>query len=133
MKKKTIVGLIAIGVAIVAVVAFLVYTEYGRTTSIYGIEQHPDDYIGKRVTIEAYVALWFHTYHDLKGFMITDLKAPYSQIFVEYSGDYPSDTITDKWGRKKDAVVKVTGIVRHKWEEGKGFFYIEGESWEYID
>lgn len=137
MEEKTIAGLIAIA-AIVAVVIFAGCI--GPTTTIYDIEEHPDKYIGKRVTIEANPGrfLFFtveDTFGGLKGFWIHD-KEPRS-IFVAYDGDCPSTKIKDEWGRETSYPIKVTGIVRHTYIrmgfEEIGVFYIEGESWEYID
>ena len=84
------------------------------------------------------------TYGNLKGFWISDKEPPkYSPfpicrgIFVSYIGDISSRVIKDKWERDKYVDVKVTGIVRHKVMKigftDKGIFYIEGESWGYVD
>ena len=114
-------------------------------------QEYPDKYINKKVTImghrgHAIMDLFAveTTYGNLKGFWISDKEPPKSSpfpicrgIFVSYIGDIPSRVIKDKWERDKYVDVKVTGIVRHKVMKigftDEGIFYIEGESWEYVD
>jgi len=114
-------------------------------------QEYPDKYINKKITIvghrgHAIMDLFAvgTTYGNLKGFWISDKEPPKSSpfpicrgIFVSYIGDIPSRVIKDKWERDKYVDVKVTGIVRHKVMKigftDEGIFYIEGESWEYVD
>lgn len=125
----------------VIVVAVILIASIGikGPITIYDIEEHPDRYVDKRVTIIGETSGLFGgdaTYDNLKGFWLEDTGSPDKsfpspfphKIFVNYIGDIPSFWVEDKWGRQKRAPdVRVKGIVRHK----PGFFYIEGESWEY--
>ena len=121
------------------------------TITIDDIQEYPDKYIDKKVTItghRGHVIMDLFavetTYGNLKGFWISDKEPPKSSpfpicrgIFVSYIGDIPSRVIKDKWERDKYVDVKITGIVRHKVMKigftDEGIFYIEGESWEYVD
>lgn len=141
MKKKTLVVLIAI----VAIAAAVLFAGCIGTTTIYDIEKHPDDYIGKKVTIDALTCPYGRPTFggaepNYKGFWITDKEAHdkyglyRSAIFVKYDGDAPSHK--DKWGKTTQKAVRVKGIVRYTYmrigREEKAVFYIDGESWEYI-
>jgi hypothetical protein len=115
-------------------------------------QEYPDKYINKKVTIVGHqghdimdIFAVENIYDNLKGFWISDKEPPKSSpfpifcrgIFVSYIGDITSRGIKDKWERDKYVDVKVTGIVRHKVMKigftDEGIFYIEGESWEYVD
>lgn len=135
-RRITIVlSLIAIVVGIILIASITIKIP----TTIDDIQKHPDRYVDKRVTIIGETAGLRGgnvTYHNLKGFWLEDtgssdksFPSPFPrEIFVNYIGDIPSFWVKDKWGRQKRAPdVRVIGIVRHK----PGFFYIEGESWEY--
>ena len=106
-------------------------------TTINNIHKYPDRYVDKKVIIIA-VRDYYKgtTYGDLKGFGIND-DTYFGGIYVSFIDDAPSRIIKDEWERDKYVKVKVTGIVRHKIMNiglgNKGIFYIEGESWEYVD
>jgi len=123
MKKKTIVGLMAV-VAIVAVVMFAGCIEHTtETTRIRDIHDHPEEYNGEKVTVEGYV-------EDVVaslGFGITDEAGDtLNIIYVEYDGNLP--TVGNK--------VMVTGVIRTKTAHGEEgiitAIFFSGESWEYI-
>ena len=132
MTKKILVSIFIIYLALL-----LVGCSFIPNTTINNIQKYPDRYVDKKVTIIAIRQYYFGTtYGDLKGFGISD-GAPFGGMFVSYIGDTPSGVIKDKWDRDKYVRVKVTGIVRHKVMKigftNEGIFYIEGESWEYVD
>ena len=142
-KKKILLSILAIWLVLL-LISFL----SNLTTTIYDIENNPDKYIDRKVTITGRPGGSFsfltvkNNLGELKGFRISDNKTygrsylP-AEIFVDYASDIPSRVIKDKWGRDKATKIKVKGIVRHKvmkiGSENKGIFYIEGESWEYVD
>ena len=142
MKKETIVGIIAIA-AIVAVVIFAGCIE--STTKIKDLNKHPDNYIGKSVTIEAKLGSasvpYFGptTYCNLRGFWIHEEGSRpdvVHSIFVNYDGDVPP--ARDEWGGwSTGKTVRVMGIVDWTYVGPKYLqqkdLYIDGESWEYID
>ena len=141
MVKKIIISILAIWLVLL-LITFL----FNLTTTIYKIENNPDKYINKKVTITGKPGSGLpyplerceDTLGELKGFWISDIKTYKERlcpanIFVNYTGDIPSKVIKDKWNRDMSTKIKVTGIVRHKVIKGEGVFYIEGESWEYVD
>ena len=132
MTKKILLSIFVIYLALL-----LVGCSPISNTTINNIHKYPDRYINKKVTIVAERNLYKGTtYGDLKGFGILD-DTFFAGMFVSYIGDISLLDIKDKWGRNKYVKVKVTGIVRHKIMNiglgNKGIFYIEGESWEYVD
>jgi len=143
MVKKIIISILAIWLVLL-LISFL----SNLTTTIYDIKNNPDKYIDKKVTIIGRPggSLAFRvkdTLGELKGFRFSDINTHKesfyfpADIFVNYTGDIPSKVIINKWERDKYVDAKVTGIVRHKVMKigftDEGIFYIEGESWEYID
>ena len=81
---------------------------------------------------------------DCSGFWIGDIE-PFSSeafylhddIFVAYDGTIPGEQredFEDKWGQRIGSrTVKVKGVVRHELHGQDPCFYIEGESWKFID
>jgi uncharacterized protein YceK len=141
MAKKILVSIFIIYLALL-----LVGCSSISNTTIYKIENNPDKYINKKVTITGKPGSGLpyplerceDTLGELKGFWISDIKTYKERlypanIFVNYTGDIPSKVIKDKWNRDMSTKIKVTGIVRHKVIKGEGVFYIEGKSWEYVD
>jgi|GEM_PF-5163327 len=142
---------ILLSILVICLILLLVGCSSISNTTIYNIQEYPDKYINKKVTIVGHrghdimdLFAVKTTYGNLKGFWISDKEPPKSSpfpicrgIFVSYIGDIPSRVIKDKWERDKYVDVKVTGIVRHKVMKigftDEGIFYIEGESWEYVD
>jgi len=143
---------ILLSIFLICLTLLLVSCSSISNVTIYNIQEYPDKYINKKVTIvghRGHVIMDLFsvetTYGNLKGFWISDKEPPKSSpfpifcrgIFVSYIGDIPSRVIKDKWERDKYVDVKVTGIVRHKVMKigftNEGIFYIEGESWEYVD
>jgi len=143
---------ILLSILVICLILLLVSCSSISNTTIYNIQEYPDKYINKKVTIVGHrghdimdIFAVGTTYGNLKGFWISDKEPPKSSpfpifcrgIFVSYIGDIPSRVIKDKWERDKYVDVKVTGIVRHKVMKigftDEGIFYIEGESWEYVD
>lgn len=110
--------------AIVAVAMFAGCVEHAtKTTRIRDIHDHPDEYNGKKVTIEGYVE---DVVVDL-GFGITDEPGNVLNIiYVEYDDDLP--TVGNK--------VMVTGVIRTETAHGEEgiitAILFSGESWEYI-
>lgn len=125
-------------------------------TPIHDFYENPDKYVDKEVTITArtYSPFYpctisrqgFPAYKPKsgKGFGIEDIGAyvPSSGIsagfefndgiWVEYSGNIPQrEDFEGKWGKIESRTVRVKGIVRYA--GGHENFYIEGESWKYID
>lgn len=136
---------ISLSILVICLILLLIGCSSISNTTIYNIHEYPDKYINKKVTIVGHrghdimdLFAVVTTYHDLKGFWISDNKTYGSDMFcrgmfVEYTGNIPSRVIKDKWGRNKYVDIKITGIVRHKVIKGEGIFYIEGESWKYVD
>jgi hypothetical protein len=143
MTKKILLSIFLICIALT------LYFKFISNTTIYDIENNPDKYIDKKVTVtgrpgESLAFRVKGTLGELKGFYFSDINTHNkgniyfpASIFVNYAGDIPSKVIKDKWDRDKYVRVKVTGIVRHKMIKlgfkESGMFYIEGESWEYVD
>ena len=159
MKNGNIASLIAI-VAIALVVMFSGCI--GSKTPIHDIYENPDKYVDKEVTIMARgTGPDQHSQHlrrnspDCSGFWISDIGKsegsdvlsmlePHDYIFVAYDGNIPREQheeFKDEWGRQISRTVKVKGVVRHEllrsacgWDTTEyPCFYIEGESWEFID
>ena len=141
---------ILLSILVICLILLLVGCSSISTVTIYDIQEYPDKYINKKVTIIGRRGIVDYlyletTFGDLKGFWISDKEPPKSSpfpifcrgIFVSYIGDIPSRVMKDKWERDKYVDVKITGIVRHKVMKigftDEGIFYIEGESWEYVD
>ena len=84
-----------------------------------------------------------HHSPDCSGFWINDIESfcigAYDDIFVAYDGTIPGEQrggdFIDKWGRSiRRRTVKVEGVVRYELLRGEyPCFYIEGESWKFID
>lgn len=120
----------------------------------HDIRENPDKYVGKEVTIKATVkglalsstrSSHYHHRPDCSGFWISDIEPfeggaflKFDDIFVAYDATIPiehREDFKDEWGRQiAIRTVKVKGVVRHELLRG-GYpcFYIEGESWEFID
>ena len=145
MKKKTMVSLIAIA-AIALVVMFSGCI--GSKTPIHDIYENPDNYVDKEVTITASTS-WLTvcgtigpTYTPGEGFGIQDIGThkggvtghfeEHAKIWVKYSGNTPQrEDFEGKWGESVSHTIRVKGMVRYGGRYKN--FYIEGESWEYID
>ncbi|NMG82768.1 MAG: hypothetical protein GIS02_01005 [Methanosarcinales archaeon] len=150
MKNGNIASLTAI-VVIALVVMFSGCI--GSKTPIHDIHENPDKYVDKEVTIKATVkgltlssapSSHYHHSPDCSGFWISDiekfeggLSSP-DDIFVAYDGNTPikhREDFKDEWGRPIGIrTVKVKGVVRYELLRGAySCFYIEGESWEFVD
>jgi len=118
-------------------------------TPIHDIYENPDKYVDKEVTITASTNRWV-AFGDLgtsrmhvvgEGFGIQDIgtyKAGYEErhekIWFKYSGNTPQlEDFESKWGKSVSRTVRVKGVVRYGGGGMYKHFYIEGESWEYID
>ena len=161
MKKKSIAGLIAIA-AIIAVVMFSgcigsktpihdirenpdKYVDkevtIKATVTPGNVEKRIEGIIS--FTLPTVKSSLGHHSPDCSGFWIYDLglgagMTMADDIFVAYDGTIPGEQredFKDKWGRSiRRRTVKVKGVVRYELLHGTDpCFYIEGESWKFID
>ena len=104
---------ILLSILVICLILLLVGCSSISTVTIYDIQEYPDKYINKKVTIVGHRGHIMMdpfavktTYGNLKGFWISDKESPKSIpsifchcIFVSYIGDIPSRIIKDKWER----------------------------------
>ena len=104
---------ILLSILVICLILLLVGCSSISTVTIYDIQEYPDKYINKKVTIVGHRGHIMMdpfadktTYGNLKGFWISDKESPKSIpsifcrcIFVSYISDIPSRIIKDKWER----------------------------------
>lgn len=125
MKNRTITVLIVI-VVIVTIVTFVGCVELTPTTKIRDIEEHPEKYVNKKVTVEGSVSTpgsGGHPKPARNDFLILDgtgmigVRSCNSNLYIK-----PSDR------------VRVTGTVKTEFNPGIGreIIYIKGDSLKII-
>ena len=114
MQKRTITDTIAT-VVIIMIVISVGCVELTPTTKIRDIQEHPEKYVNKKVTLEGGA---FSTAGTVSGFMLSDHT---SRIWIEYSRREPS--------LRDEDLVRVTGTVKTKPHIIRGeIIYIKAES-----
>jgi len=124
MRKRNIAGLIPVVIIAVAVMFAGCIETTTKTTKIGDIIESPDEYVGKKVTVEGGV---YSTTRDVSGWPNHfNIKDGTGEIGVYYDGDLPDIERCIA----EDLNARSTGIVRTETRFSREIIYISGESWE---